>query len=37
LEKPLKRIIIAGGGHIGKRLALALEKAMSPLIMESYR
>ncbi len=26
LEKPLKRIIIAGGGHIGKRLALALEK-----------
>ncbi|WP_338040192.1 Trk system potassium transporter TrkA [Methylocucumis oryzae] len=26
LEKPLKRILIAGGGHIGKRLALALEK-----------
>jgi len=26
LEKPLKRIIIAGGGHIGKRLAQALEK-----------
>lgn len=25
LEAPLKRIIIAGGGHIGKRLALALE------------
>jgi len=22
---PLKRIIIAGGGHVGKRLALALE------------
>ena len=26
LEKPLKRIMIAGGGHIGKRLAQALEK-----------
>jgi len=26
LEKPLKRIIIAGGGHIAKRLAQALEK-----------
>ncbi|MDO9103787.1 MAG: Trk system potassium transporter TrkA [Methylovulum sp.] len=25
LEPPLKRIIIAGGGHVGKRLALALE------------
>ncbi|MDO9140053.1 MAG: Trk system potassium transporter TrkA, partial [Methylobacter sp.] len=25
LEAPLKRIIIAGGGHVGKRLALALE------------
>lgn len=25
LEKPFKRIIIAGGGHIGKRLAQALE------------
>jgi len=24
-EPPLKRIIIAGGGHVGKRLALALE------------
>ena len=24
-EAPLKRIIIAGGGHVGKRLALALE------------
>ena len=26
LEAPIKRVIIAGGGHIGKRLALALEK-----------
>lgn len=26
LEKPIRRIIIAGGGHIGKRLALGLEK-----------
>jgi trk system potassium uptake protein TrkA len=26
LEAPLKRIIIAGGGHVGKRLAIALEK-----------
>lgn len=25
LEAPIKRIIIAGGGHIGKRLGLALE------------
>ncbi len=25
LEPPIKRIIIAGGGHVGKRLALALE------------
>jgi len=25
LEAPFKRIIIAGGGHVGKRLALALE------------
>lgn len=25
MEAPLKRIIIAGGGHVGKRLALALE------------
>ncbi len=26
LEKPVKRVIIAGGGNIGKRLAKALEK-----------
>ncbi len=26
LEAPIKRVIIAGGGHIGKRLALALQK-----------
>lgn len=25
LEAPIKRVIIAGGGHIGKRLALALQ------------
>jgi trk system potassium uptake protein TrkA len=25
LEAPIRRIIIAGGGHVGKRLALALE------------
>lgn len=26
LERPVKRVMIAGGGNIGKRLALALEK-----------
>ncbi|NOT86442.1 MAG: Trk system potassium transporter TrkA, partial [Methylococcaceae bacterium] len=26
LEAPMKSVIIAGGGHVGKRLALALEK-----------
>lgn len=35
LEKPLKRIIIAGGGHIGKRLAQALEKDHDVKIIES--
>jgi trk system potassium uptake protein TrkA len=34
LEKPLKRIIIAGGGHIGKRLALALEHSHRVKIIE---
>jgi len=34
LEKPLKRIIIAGGGHIGKRLALALEHTHRVKIIE---
>jgi trk system potassium uptake protein len=34
LEAPLKRIIIAGGGHIGKRLALALEDKFQVKIIE---
>jgi len=34
LERPLKRIIIAGGGHIGKRLALALENSHQVKIIE---
>jgi trk system potassium uptake protein TrkA len=34
LEAPLKRIMIAGGGHIGKRLALALEKNYQIKIIE---
>ena len=34
LEAPLKRIIIAGGGHIGKRLALALENNHQVKIIE---
>jgi trk system potassium uptake protein TrkA len=34
LEAPLKRIIIAGGGHIGKRLALALEDNHQVKIIE---
>jgi len=34
LEAPLKRIIIAGGGHIGKRLALALEQDHQIKIIE---
>lgn len=37
LEKPLKRIIIAGGGHIGKRLAQALEKDHHVKIIEKDR
>jgi trk system potassium uptake protein TrkA len=34
LEKPVKRIIIAGGGNIGKRLALALETRYQVKIIE---
>ncbi|CAA9889930.1 Trk system potassium uptake protein TrkA [Candidatus Methylobacter favarea] len=34
LEAPLNRIIIAGGGHIGKRLALALENDHHVKIIE---
>lgn len=34
LEPPLNKIIIAGGGHVGKRLALALEKDHQVKIIE---
>lgn len=34
LEAPIKRIIIAGGGHVGKRLALALEDRHQIKIIE---
>ena len=34
LEAPLKRIIIAGGGHIGKRLGLSLENDHQVKIIE---
>jgi len=34
LEAPLKRIIIAGGGHVGKRLAMALENDHQVKIIE---
>lgn len=34
LEEPLRRIIIAGGGHVGKRLALALENKHQVKIIE---
>lgn len=34
LEKPVKRIIIAGGGNIGKRLAQALEQRYQVKIIE---
>ena len=34
LEVPIKRIIIAGGGHVGKRLALALEADHQVKIIE---
>lgn len=34
LEAPIKRVIIAGGGHVGKRLALALEQNHQVKIIE---
>jgi len=34
MEAPLKRIIIAGGGHVGKRLALALENDHQVKVIE---
>ncbi|WP_239649845.1 NAD-binding protein [Methylocucumis oryzae] len=34
LEEPIKRIIIAGGGHVGKRLGMALEKNHQVKIIE---
>lgn len=34
LEEPIKRIMIAGGGHIGKRLALALENNYHVKVIE---
>jgi trk system potassium uptake protein len=34
LDKPIKRIILAGGGNIGKRLAAALEKRFQVKIIE---
>ena len=36
LEKPYKRIMIAGGGHIGERLARQLEKRYSVKIIERH-
>ena len=35
LDGPNRRVVIAGGGNIGKRLALALEKTCSIKIIES--
>lgn len=34
IEEPIKRIIIAGGGHVGKRLALALEDEYHVKVIE---
>ncbi len=34
LEKPFKRLIFAGGGNIGKRLAMALEKDYQVKVIE---
>lgn len=34
LEPPIKRIMIAGGGHIGKRLAIALENNHQVKVIE---
>ena len=37
LDKPLKRIMLAGGGNIGKRLAQALENRYSVKLLESNK
>ncbi|HJP36266.1 MAG: Trk system potassium transporter TrkA [Gammaproteobacteria bacterium] len=37
LDSPNKRVLVAGGGNIGKRLAIALEKHCSIKIIESDR
>lgn len=34
LEAPIKRVMIAGGGHVGKRLAIALEKHHQVKVIE---
>ncbi|MBE0469415.1 MAG: Trk system potassium transporter TrkA [Methyloprofundus sp.] len=34
LEEPIKTIMIAGGGHVGKRLAMALEKEHQVKVIE---
>jgi trk system potassium uptake protein TrkA len=34
LDSPVKKVILAGGGHIGKRLALALENTCQVKIIE---
>ncbi|SMF95219.1 trk system potassium uptake protein TrkA [Methylomagnum ishizawai] len=36
-EKPYKRLIFAGGGHIGKRVALALESRYQVKVIEKDR
>jgi trk system potassium uptake protein TrkA len=36
-DRPYKRIIIAGGGNIGQRLALMLEKSYSVKVIEANR
>lgn len=35
LEAPLKNIVIAGGGHVGKRLAMALENTHKVNVIEN--
>jgi len=37
LDRPVKRVIIAGGGHIGSRLALRLERNYSVKVIERDR
>ena len=34
IERPFKRIVIAGGGHIGLRLAKAIEHRLAVKIIE---